>query len=320
MGNKRRILIGALIVLGIFAWTINGLAAPPSSNKTGSESKNIETNPNSAAVPALPDLIIEFVKIFPENPELRKNLTVQFSVKNIGAAVAAPAQVIIYNIADLAEILKPDTDSTSQLAPGQSQVFTRSGLLDTQKYNIAAGVHYFNVRIERSIRETNYNNNYGSKVFNIFPPGGPTSPLPDIAVSAFFMTPANPIKGGPVTTTVTFTNNGPGIAPATQVYFATTDNAILKALGLPQPMKKYFTIPTLNPGQSTTSNFQAPNNKLELNPGSYFLDVRANEPVGSYSETNAQNNYRRLNFTVQSPIAPNMNPKEPLVPKLPNPK
>jgi hypothetical protein len=320
MGSRRRILAGTLMVLAVLLWAVNGPAAQTSSTKPSLDSKNIGTNVNPPGVSALPDLIIENIRIIPENPELGKIMTLQFSVKNIGAASASPAQVIIYGLAELSEIFKPDTDSTTQLAPGQNQVFSRSGLLNTQKYKILTGVHYFNVRIERSITESNYNNNFGSKVFDIYPPGGVTKPLPDITISAFSINPANPVSGAPAITTVTFINNGPGIAPATQVYFAAIDNEVLKAFGLPQPMKAYFTVPSLNPGQSKTFNYQTPNGKLDLKPGSYFLDVRANEPVGGYPETNAQNNTMRINFTVQSPVPPLMHPKEQGGPKPPNPK
>jgi subtilase family serine protease len=312
MRINRRNLFVWLVLMGCLGWTLNGLAAPPTPGAIDPKSK-LEVI-DKAKFLKLPDLTIDYITITPSNPKLGENLTIQFAIKNIGSDVATPTLADLYAVGFAYALNIPSYINTQQLSPGQSQVFTYSGILKSQQnsYEITTGKHNFGVdmNLKKNPVESNYTNNYKVKEFYISPPGGASNqPLPDLTISVLILSPADPVTGGQTSITMTVANNGPGPSGPTKAFFS-GKSEVLQALGLPAAPTT-IPIPALNPGQSDTFNYSAPGGKLNLNPGSYTLAALVNTMVGAVPETNTTNNTKTLNFTVQLPKATQV-PKGPM--------
>jgi hypothetical protein len=309
MENNKRTLIGTLLMMTILVWTIDSLSAPPVLNKTNPDPKNAEIK-SPPTPPALPDLTVEYIKIIPEKPELGKTMTVQVSVKNIGAGGASQSKVQIF-IMNLDDVQNIYTSPVPPLAPGQSQAVNRSINLNAK--NILPG-HYLVIAkiMPEGNQEFNTSNNHTEKDFYIVASGQAGQPLPDLAITNFSMTPPTPVSGGPATIALTVINKGPGTSPAGSGMFA--PNPAVNAFS---PDTINFSLPPLSPGQSTTLNFSAVGSKLKLSPGTYTIKISIN-PLG-FPETTMDNNYKELTFSVQIPTV-SQGSKEPMQLKLPNQK
>jgi len=290
------------ILMGCLGWVASLPAAPPM--PTAAESKNLgEAKDVSQKLP-LPDLAIDYVTITPQNPTLGGNLTIQFAIKNVGNAVAAPAHAAVAAM-NLYQALNISTGGfiTQTLSPGQSQVFTYSGVLNAQQFGIYTGLHTFGIdlNLAKNPQESNYQNNFSMVQFYIYPQGGgPPAQLPDLTVSSLTISPATPQKGNSASVSLTVANSGPGQAAGAKASF-TGSEAVLQALGLPLPPNN-FDVPALNPGQTFSKSFASPNVTLE--PGEYEFVAYVNASMGSIPEANTSNNKLKLKFKVIGSIAP----------------
>jgi subtilase family serine protease len=302
MRIKRGSLFVWLVLMGCLGWTLNGLAAPPTPVLTNQ--KKAEMMKDNTKFLKLPDLTIDYITITPSNPKLGENLTIQFAIKNIGSDVATPTLADLYAMGFAYALNIPSYINTQQLSPGQSQVFTYSGILKSQQgsYEITTGKHNFGVdmNLKKNPVESNYSNNYKVKEFYISPAGGASNqPLPDLTISVLVLSPPEPTNGGPATITMTVANLGPGPAGPTKAFF-NGKSEVLQALGLPAGPTT-IPIPALNPGQSDTFNYSAPGGKVNLPAGSYTLAALVNTAVGAIPETNTSYNSKTLNFTILAP-------------------
>jgi hypothetical protein len=290
------------ILMGCLGWVASLPAAPPA--PAASESKNLGEAKDLLQKLPLPDLAIEYVTITPQNPTLGGNLTIQFAIKNIGQAVAAPAHAALAAM-ELYQPLNISTGgvNTQTLSPGQSQVFTYSGVLNAQQFNITTGMHTFGIdlNLARDPQESNYQNNFSMVQFYIYPQGGgPPAQLPDLTVSSLTISPAIPQKGSSASVSLTVANNGPGPAAGSKAFF-TGSSTVLQALGLPL-LPNTFDVPALNPGQTFSKNFASQN--VNLDPGEYEFFALVNTSMGSFPEANTSNNKLKLKFKVIGSIAP----------------
>jgi subtilase family serine protease len=311
MRTWKRKLAYFLILAGCLGWVFNIQAAPP---KPGaSDPKSLETIDKSKFL-KLPDLTIEYINIIPPSPKLGETMTIQFAIKNIGSDIATPAIADLYAMGFAYALNIPSYINTQQLSPGQSQVFTYSGILKSKQnsYEITTGKHNFGVdlNLKKNPVESNYQNNYKVNEFYIAPAGGSSNqPLPDLTVSVLVLSPPELTSGGPAAITMTVANNGPGPSGPTKAFFSGS-SVVLQALGLPVAPTS-IPIPSLNPGQSDTFNYSAPGGKLSLAPGSYTLAALVNTMTGAVPETNTNNNSKTITFTVQLPKATQV-PKGPM--------
>jgi subtilase family serine protease len=292
---NRVLLIAAMTV---FLMVFNAWAAQPSPSAVDSKVVQGYKPPPLA----LPDLTIDYIKITPANPKLEETLTIQFAIKNTGSAASTASHTSLYSMGYGNALNIPSGVAIQPLAPGQSQIFTYSGALKAQQYSIVTGKHDFGVdlNLQKNPVESSYQNNYKVQEFYIYPTGGASSqPLPDLTISVLTLNPADPVSGGPTVVTLTVANSGPGPSGPTKAFFSGS-SAVCQALGLPVTPAT-IPIPALNPGQSDTFTFSAPNGKLSLSPGSYTFAALVNTMTGAVPETNTGNNTKTINFTVHLP-------------------
>jgi subtilase family serine protease len=300
MGIKKK-WITWTVIIAWFLLAFSAWAAQPSPSAMDPKvSQAIKDGSKPPVV--LPDLTIDYINLIPANPKLEENLTIQFAIKNIGSAASTASHAALYSKGYGNALNIPGGVAIQPLAPGQSQVFTYSGVLKAQQYNIVTGKHDFGIdlNLQKNPVESNYLNNYKDPTFYIYPAGGAsTQPLPDLTITVLTLNPPDPVSGGSAVVTLTVANSGPGPSGPTKAFFSGS-SSLCQALGLPVTPTT-IPVPALNPGQSDTFTFSAPGGKLNLAPGSYTLAALVNNATGAVPETNTGNNTKTLNFTVQLP-------------------
>jgi subtilase family serine protease len=185
-GHKRRVLLGAVIVLSLLA----GFCAPSS----------ISADAVALSTPA-PDLVIETITWSPENPLIGNKVIFTATIKNQGSGQANYSHVAYY------------IDGTRQTSVSVDPLDPGAAVTKTFTWTAQAGSHAITAVADplSHVNEGDETNNEKTVTYG--------TATPDLIISTITWSPANPSENATVTLTVTIKNQGSGTADSSWVNY-----------------------------------------------------------------------------------------------------